>query len=123
MLNTCGLVVTNVESDTEYGLLLNQFDINLSITDTIAELVLIYHYVNELDTPIECSFAYPLDKDYLVSKMHIQIDDKEIESKIMEKEEAKEKYDEAIAGGKAAVMLREENDEILELDIGNILPG
>ena len=43
----------------------------------------------------------------------------------MEKEKAQEKYDDAIAEGKAAVLLSEsqDNKELHQMDIGNILPG
>ena len=40
--------------------------------------------------------------------MVVTLDDKVIESKIMKKEEAQEKYDDAIAGGKSAFLLNEE---------------
>jgi len=55
--------------------------------------------------------------------MTITIGNKTIEGKIMKKEKAKEKYDDAIASGKAAVKLTESKFDFLELNIGNILPG
>ena len=55
--------------------------------------------------------------------MIILINDTVIEAKVLEQKEAKEKYDDAISGGNAAVMLREESEEVLQLDIGNIMPG
>ena len=41
----------------------------------------------------------------MVSRLVIEMDDRVIEGKIMEKEKAQEKYDDAIAGGNAAVMV------------------
>ena len=40
----------------------------------------------------------------------------------MEKEKAKEKYDDAVASGKAAVLLKEKK-ESLQINVGNVLPG
>ena len=42
----------------------------------------------------------------------------------MKKEEAEEKYDDAIASGKSAFLLNELKDsQSLSLNVGNILPG
>ena len=40
----------------------------------------------------------------------------------MEKDKAKEKYDDALAGGKAAVLLKEKA-KCLQINVGNVLPG
>jgi hypothetical protein len=61
-------------------------------------------YSNNGDqNPIECTFEFPLDNQTVVSKLVAQIGDKVIEATIQEKEEAKEKYGDAIASGNAAV--------------------
>jgi len=47
-------------------------------------------YVNKSSTnPIECTFEFPLETTTVVSKLVAKIDDKIIEAKIKEKEEAK----------------------------------
>lgn len=47
-------------------------------------------YVNlSSENPIECTFEFPLESTTVVSKLVAQIDDKIIEAKIKEKEEAK----------------------------------
>ena len=43
------------------------------------------------------------------------MDDKEVETKIKEKEKAKEVYEDAIAGGKAAVMATQETEEKMRI--------
>lgn len=40
--------------------------------------------------PIECTFEFPLDDQTVVSRLVAHIDDKTIEAKIKEKEEAKQ---------------------------------
>ena len=81
-------------------------------------------YVNDIDSPIEAILTFPSEKDVLVSQMIITLDDKVIESKIMQKEKAEEKYDDAIASGKSAFLLNEkEETQSLALNVGNILPG
>jgi hypothetical protein len=61
----------------------------------------------------------------VVSKLVATIDDRHVTAKIKDKEEAKEKYDEAIASGKAAVYAERDSkkNESLTLNLGNLLPG
>ena len=57
--------------------------------------------------------------------MHVKIDDKEVFTKIMEKNEAREKYDDAVAAGHTAAKM-EQNEalpDILSLGIGNLKAG
>lgn len=57
--------------------------------------------------------------------MHVKIDDKEVMTKIMEKNEAWEKYDDAIASGNSAAKMEQNEDlpDILSLGLGNIKAG
>jgi Ca-activated chloride channel family protein len=80
--------------------------------------------MNELDQPVEAKYSFPTDPDIIVSKLRIELGDREVEGKVMEKGKAQEKYDDAIAGGNAAVMVKEkeENHDLLEMMIGGINP-
>ena len=82
-----------------------------------------YSNVNS-EKPIESTFEFPLDKDVVVSKLICIIDDKVVEAKVQNKEEAKQKYDDAIASGKAAVYAerKTEKKESVTLLLGNLLP-
>jgi hypothetical protein len=70
-------------------------------------------------------FTFPSDPEYVISKMLIKLGDKTIESKVMDQAKAAEKFDDAVSGGNAAAMLTQKKDQkdLLELDVGNILPG
>ena len=58
----------------------------------------------EQQNPLECTFVFPLEKTTLLAKFEATIDDKVVETKIIEKKKAEEKYDDAIASGYAAFM-------------------
>ena len=61
-------------------------------------------YLNPSETnPLECTYTYPLEKTSFLAKLEVVIDDRIIETKIQDKEKAKERYDDAMASGKAAV--------------------
>ena len=57
--------------------------------------------------------------------MKISIDEKSIEAKVMDKQKAENKYNDAVAGGNAAAIMRNDvnNQDLYQIDIGNILPG
>ena len=67
----------------------------------------------------------PNDPTLTISNVTFKIGEKSIEAKVFKKEEAKEKYEDGLASGKA-VMLANENEkdkDTLEINIGNVLPG
>jgi Ca-activated chloride channel family protein len=84
-------------------------------------------FVNDLEDPVEATYMFPTDPDQhtVVSKLLIEMDDKIVEGKVFEKEKAKEKYEDALAGGHAAVMVQEHEKEpdLLKMNIGGIHPG
>ena len=68
---------------------------------------------------------FPLEKTTLLAKFEAVIDDKVVETKVMEKEKAQEKYDDAVASGNAAVIAErsKKKEETMTLKLGNLLPG
>ncbi len=77
------------------------------------------------DSPIECTFEFPLEKTSIISKLMAQIDDRVIEAKVKAKEDAKEQYNDAIASGNTAVFAVRDTrkDESIMLILGNLMPG
>lgn len=61
----------------------------------------------------------------MVSNVLFQLGDKEVEGKVIGKEKAQERYDDAIAGGNAALMVQEsaKDKDLLEMQIGGIQPA
>lgn len=64
-------------------------------------------FVNELDSPVDATYRFPTDPDEntVVSRLIFELGEKTVEAKIMAKERAQERYDDALAGGHAAVMV------------------
>ena len=83
------------------------------------------HYENQLESdPLECSYTLPMDKGSTLVSFEATLDDKVIKTQIKEKESAKEQYDDAIAGGRAAVLAQKsQKDQTISVKLGNLLPG
>ena len=56
-----------------------------------------------------------MSADHIISGMNVTIGDKTIQTKIMEKGKANEKYENAVASGNHAVKLSEAMGQFLEL--------
>ena len=65
----------------------------------------------------------PIHQEYGISKLVIQVGDNVIEGKILEKQKAQEKYDDAVASGHTAAIAQEDAKNMMRLTIGNILPN
>jgi len=117
-----------MQADKEVEVLvpLQEVAVNARIETGLVKMDLMLVYANtDTEGPIEVQFEYPLLKRQVVSKLVATIDDRHVSAKIKDKEEAKEKYDEAIASGKAAVYAERDTKktESLTLNLGNLLPG
>ena len=76
------------------------------------------------ESPLEATYEFPLQKNTVLSKFYAIIDGKTIVTKVQDKEEAKERYEDAVAAGNAAVIVERESDkkEIMSIKLGNLLP-
>ena len=73
---------------------------------------------------MECEYIFPIDKSTILAKFEASIDGKTIMTNVKEKEQAKEIYDDAVAGGNVAVIAkRKKKEETLSLKLGNLAPG
>ena len=78
--------------------------ISVTINNSIASINIEQTFVNETQNPIEGCYMLPTDPDHVVSNLTIQIEDKIIEAKVVDKNTANEKYDDEISKGNTAVM-------------------
>ena len=71
---------------------------------------------------MECLFQFPIDKKYVVSNVEITIGEKVIHTKILEKEEAKQRYEDQTASGNWSILAYydEEVADILWVNIGTV---
>ena len=94
----------NVSASIASGLI--TMDVDLVYSNTTSE------------DPVEVNFTCPLLSTQVVGRLEVTIGDKKVVAKVQDKQEAKEKYDDAIASGKGAAYAErsnKENDESLTL--------
>ena len=104
---------------------LQKIGIDAKIEGAFATVDLDLIYLNPShDTTLEACYEFPLEKTTLLSKLTAEINGKTIEAEVRSKETAKEKYDDAMASGHAAVLAERDTEkkESMTIRLGNIQP-
>jgi hypothetical protein len=107
----------NILSKTYISIL----NVKAKIIDTIGKVKITQTYQNLEDEENELSYSFPIDELSVVNSFKVILKDEEIIGKIYEKEEAIQKYENAINNDKTAVLLEvpEDNTDIFKITIGN----
>jgi len=127
-LLVCGSVLAGLvfpDPSQPMAVPLKHFHIETNIFNGIATTKISQEYQNYGKNPIETTYFLPVDPDMVVSSLEITIGDRYIKAKIEDMQRAHEKYEDAVAGGKGAVLGKyvEEKQDALSLQVGNLLPG
>ena len=118
---------TNDElNDQTYLNELNKIDLNLvqietELNEFYAKTNVIQYYLNNLDKPIDLIIKFPNNSKIQFSKFTLEMNNKKVISKVIDKNKAEEKYTDAIASGNTGAFSSKELNEI-KVNIGNI-PG
>ncbi|CAI2383841.1 unnamed protein product [Moneuplotes crassus] len=108
--------------DNSEKMVVQKIDLDATIYNSIAEVKLSQQFKNTTGRPIECVYQFPLNEEFIVNGVKATIGDKTVETQIMMKEKAAEKYDDSVAQGNTAIRLEydEENQKALVLNIGQL---
>ena len=104
---------------------LQKVSAHVQIYGGIGKLNLVHEYMNKRDDTIECRFTFPVHKEMAVCSLTIVTDGREMEAKIVPKEKAREKYEDALGSGDSAYLLHYDSDQqdLLTMNIGNLKSG
>ena len=93
------------------------------INEIFATTEVTQYFTNPLDETIELLISFPIKEEISLIKFIATIGDKTIESKVMKKEEAEEKYDNSIYAGNTGFISKYGQDmKNYVVNIGNINP-
>jgi len=90
----------------------------------VASLVTVaQRYVNREKVPVEAVYSFPLEEQAAVCGFEALVGDKRVVGEVMEKDEAFDEYDQAMAEGNGAYLLDQDRPNLFTASIGNLLPG
>jgi hypothetical protein len=99
-------------------------NVHINVVNGVASFELRQVYKNDQKNSLEIEYMFPINPEYSVTALNVQIGDKTVEGKVIKKEKAEEKYDDAIAAGHTAVKMDydETTKGMMKMKVGNLLP-
>ncbi|KAL6055409.1 von Willebrand factor A domain containing 5B1 [Balamuthia mandrillaris] len=99
--------------------------VELQISNFTAQVQLQQRFVNNEENPIEAVYEFLTDDRSAVCSFAAQVDGRMLQGQLMEKTRAKDEYDDAIASGGGAYLLKEDktNKNLFRANVGNLPPG
>lgn len=113
----------SVEAVNGQNLSLKSVSIKGGVRGLLFSYVIKQEYRNEGKKPVEIIYTFPVGWQTALLGMKAKIGDRELEGEVVEKTEAEETYEEAIAKGDSAIMVQKSATGMYTANIGNIAPG
>ncbi|HPK32718.1 MAG TPA: VIT domain-containing protein, partial [Ottowia sp.] len=102
---------------------LKRTDVHAHVSGVIADVVVIQHYRNEGQVPIEARYIFPGGTHAAVNGMVVRVGNRRVVAQIREKQAARIEYDAARREGKTAALLEQHRPNVFQMQVANILPG
>lgn len=97
--------------------------VQAELQETLAVTTNTQSYRNPGTKNIEAVYTFPLPLDAVLLDMAVTLGNKTLKGTVLPKQEAEEKYEEAITDGDAPVMLQNPQPGTYTMNVGNLLPG
>lgn len=102
---------------------LSALDVRARITGMVATAFVAQEFRNRLRVPLEATYIFPLPERAAVTAMSLQLGDKVIDSRLVERGDAHDEFDVALAAGMRAAIVEQERADVFTMRVGNIGPG
>jgi Ca-activated chloride channel homolog len=111
-------------SDTTLDALpLKSTSANVTITGVIANVNINQVYTNEGTRAIEAKYVFPASTRAAIYYLHMRVGNRLMIADIVERQEAQQIYDSALAHGNTATLLEQMTPNVFQMNVANILPG
>jgi len=96
---------------------------SVNIAGVIADVTITQVYKNEGKNVLEAVYVFPASARAAVYDMKMTIGEREIVALVMEKQAARQTYENAKQQGKTASLLEQMRPNVFQMNVANILPG
>jgi hypothetical protein len=97
------VTITHKDVDVDQGLWmalpLKSVKVSVRVLDFCAQVTIAQTFINTEECPIEAVYQFPLDGDLTVCNFEALVDGRKVVGECKEIDEAKDFYDDAVAGG------------------------
>lgn len=102
---------------------LQSVEVKGSLQGFVMNTTLRQRYINNHDDELEVIYTFPIAYDAVLLGLAVDINDQRLLGQVMAKQEATQRYEDAIGDGDTPVMLELASDGLYTANLGNLLPG
>ncbi len=96
---------------------------DVKITGVVAAVKITQVYKNQGKKALEAIYVFPASTRAAVHAMRMTVGQRVIEAQIMERQKARETYEQAKQEGKTTSLLEQQRPNVFQMNVANILPG
>ena len=96
---------------------------DVKIAGVVAAVKITQVYQNQGKKPLEALYVFPASTRAAVHAMRMTVGPRVVEAKIMERQKARETYEQAKQAGKTTSLLEQQRPNVFQMNLANILPG
>jgi len=115
-------VVLNDDPDTD-ALPLKSTRAEVKIAGKVADVTVTQIYRNQGKKTLEAIYVFPGSTQAAVHGMRMTVGDRVIEASVMERQQARQTYEDAKKSGKTTSLLEQQRPNVFQMNVANILPG
>ena len=102
---------------------LQSAEAEVEIVDVFGAVTLHQTFVNNENEVLEVNYMFPLDSCAAVTTFSATLDGKTIKGRVMEREDARTVYEDAVDSGDGGYLLEKKSGDVFQTTIGNLRPG
>lgn len=95
----------------------------VKIAGKVAEVKVTQIYKNEGKKTLEAIYVFPASTRAAVHAMRMTVGNRVVEAEIMERQKARQTYEDAKRQGKTTSLLEQQRPNVFQMNVANILPG
>ena len=96
---------------------------DVKIAGMVAEVKVTQVYQNQGKKALEAIYVFPGSTRAAVNAMRMTVGNRVVEAQIMERQKARETYEQAKKEGKTTSLLEQQRPNVFQMNVANILPG
>lgn len=93
------------------------------LDDLLAQVEVRQVFANRDAEPLEAIYTFPVPRGAVLLSFAAKLGERELAGRILPARQAENDYEDAVAGGDAAILLQESSPGLYTVNVGNLLPG
>lgn len=123
MRSTSGNPTAALTSVTGEAMSLKSVQASGHVSGLLLELTVRQAYRNDTGKTLETVYTFPLAWGAVLMGLNVEIAGKRLSGVVVERKDAEQRYEEAVAEGDTPIMLEQSSDGLYTVNLGNLKPG